>query len=200
MLSRSGRRLSRNPARRTMAHGRREPNGSRRCTGSEIPGPSPRELAGWRARPRWNRCPADLVTAARTILRLLLLLVALAFAGAAEESRTPPGLDTIEATRPLVAVSAFEVPDGPKPPAFFRVARPPGPVVAGRALDVGPPIGGLCPSCIRFADLSPHSPSLDPTRQRALARSRLEFAHDSAFARSGALSSFSTSLPPPYLA
>ena len=200
-LPRRGRRcLSRNSARRRMANGRREPNGARRCTGPEIRWKSPRDLAGRRARPRGNRCPVDCVTISRTILRFLLLLAALAFAGAAGESRTGSELEMITAAGPAVGVSAFEPSNGPKPPTFFRVARPPGLAVVGRVLEHGPPTGGLCPSCIRFADLPPLPPSLDPTRQRALARSRLEFAHDSAFARSGALSSFSTSLPPPLLA
>jgi hypothetical protein len=135
----------------------------------------------------------------RTVHRLLLLLAALAIAGAAAESRTMPALDTVVSAVPAAATSAFESRDGPGQPAFFNAVRPPGLSSSGRVLENGPPAGGILP-VYRLAVPYPPSPSLAPARLRALAHSRLEFAHASWIARSGALSSFGTSLPPPLLA
>lgn len=143
----------------------------------------------------------DPVRVSRTVLRLLLLVAALAIAGAASQWRTAPVLEAAVGAGPAAgAPSSFESDHGPRQPAFFSVVRPPGLTFAGRVLENGPPTGGLRPVLRPFADLPLSAASFAPSRLRALERSRLEFAHDGAIARSGARSSFSTSLPPPLLA
>lgn len=111
-----------------------------------------------------------------------------------------PSLDTTTRSVRAAATTALESRDAPEQPAFLSIARPPILPVAGRVLETGPPAGGICPSAHRFAGPYPFPPCLEPTQLRVVARSLLEFAHDSMIARSGALSSFSTSLPPPLLA
>lgn len=142
----------------------------------------------------------DSVRVYRTVLRLMLLLVALAIAGATDEWRTSPVLDTVPGAGSTAAASVLETDNGPEQSSHFNIVRPPGLSIAGRVLERGPPVGGLRPAFHPFAGRLPLLPSLEPTRLRALARTRLDFAHEIATAQSGALSSFSTTLPPPLLA
>jgi hypothetical protein len=137
----------------------------------------------------------------RNVLRLLLLLAALAIAGAAGESWAEPLLERVATATPASASpGAFEANDAPRQSAFFNVVRAPGLTVAGRVLESGPPTGTLRPEFRPSTDLPLFASSLASSRLRSLERARLAFAHDGLIARSGARSSFSSGLPPPLLA
>ena len=132
---------------------------------------------------------------------LLLIFVALALAGAGvdwhvavADSATIAGPNTQDHP------SSIKSANGSAKPVFLSAGRSSILPVGWRVLDGELTTRGLRPSIYPPADQLQFLHAPTAVLLLAAARSRLEFSYDGVIARSGGVSSFGTSLPPPLLA
>lgn len=134
----------------------------------------------------------------RTVFRALMVIATLVMAGGAMPLEVAAGQAHVEGVDPTAptqsGVSADFGTSKSIPIGAVRTLRPP---IVGRAVDHGPPFVGLGLASCPYSQIQPRTAPDVHCRIRALERTRLFFAYESALARWGGASSFSTTLPPP---